>query len=294
MITKSQFKFLLYFVILSTTQSFAAGNFMKCNVTGYPTNGYTVQAGSDIKIPFSGSCTALISYPYGAANNLEITPISGVNANAIQVLDPNRNMYMAEIPLGGYGVDCMGGACSAITPGTVKNYTYYLVGKAPNTPGRRSVSVKYGVTAARFPAYAEWVHEFLFTYNVVAASCTLTSPNNSNLSLGTFNGEDLNDKTLTTTISLSCPSAQQANMTLSPTQPVINAAAGISGTTIDQLSIISRWSDTNQPVYLNRKKLVYLRSGTNQIGLTFKPNLLSNQYNTGEFRANYTLTIDYL
>lgn len=271
--------------------AFISGS-MSCSVSGYPTNGYTFQAGAEIKIPFSGTCQAVRAYPYGAGNNLQITPVSGANPARIQVLDPYSYTYMSQLPLGSYGPSCLGGRCSGIAAGTSVSYTYYVVGTAPSTPGRRMVKIDLGVTSANYPAYAEWIHSLMFIYNVSATSCSLSSPSNVNLNFGTLSSANVSDNTQHTSISINCPSAMRASLNLTPSQAAVNGTSGLSRTTLPGLNMQAKWGQ--DPVNFNSYIYRYLNTGTNTLDLNFVPVLEPGQSPSGAFQSQYTLTINYL
>lgn len=265
---------------------------LSCSVTGYPANGYTFQAGAEIKIPFSGTCQAVRAYPYGAGNNLQITPVFGANPARIQVLDPYSYTYMSQIPLGGYGPSCLGGRCARIAAGSSVSYTYYVVGTAPSTPGRRMVKIDLGVTSINYPAYAEWIHSLMFIYNVSATSCSLSSPSSVDLNFGTLSSASVSDNTQRTSISINCPSAMRASLTLTPSQAVVNGTSGLSRTTLSGLNMQAKWGQ--DPVNFNSAINKSLTTGPNTLDLNFVPVLEPGQSPSGAFQSQYTLTIDYL
>ena len=267
---------------------------INCSISGYPANGYEFAAGADIKVPFSGSCTALRTYPISAGTNLEITQISGIAPANLRVLDPYSNTYMAQLPLGSYGPSCLGGSCVPLWAGRSVSYVYYIVGTAPSTPGRRTARVKLGVTSTGgWQAYAEWIHELLFTYNVRAVSCTLSSPSAVNLNFGTISSANLGAATQSTSVSVTCPTTMRAAVTLTPSQAVVSANTGVSRTSLSGLNMQAIWSDSGNPVNFNTPRAMLLSAGSNSVNLTFRPQLEAGQSPAGAFQSQYTLNINY-
>jgi hypothetical protein len=272
--------------------AFITGN-MNCSVSGYPANGYTFQAGADMKVAFRGTCTVIRVFPYGAATNLQITNVSGAYPARLQVLDPYNNMYLVERPLGSYGASCLGGACNWLAVGSSVSYTYYVVGKAPNTAGTRIAQVNLGITASGYPSYAEWIHPFTFKYNVSAVSCALSSPSVVNLNFGTVNSAQISSSVQRTDISINCPSSMRAAITLTPTQSPVDASRGLSRTTLPGLNMQAFWTEQMEPVNFSTFGYKYLKAGSNSVGFSFKPVLEGGQSASGAFQSQYTLNISY-
>ena len=274
-------------------QAFISGS-IKCSLSGYPSNGYEFAAGAEMKVPFSGTCTAVRTYPSGAGTNLEITAISGTSPANLQVLDPYSNTYMLQLPLGSWGAACLGGTCAPILAGRSVSYVYYVVGTAPSTPGRRTARVKLGVTSTGgWQAYAEWFHEWLFIYNVRAVSCSLSSPSAVNLKFGTISSANLSAVSQSTSVSLNCPSSMRANVTLTPSQSVVSANTGVSRTTLAGLNMQAIWTDSGNPVVFTSPRAMVLRAGSNSVNLSFKPQLEAGKSPAGAFQSQYTLNINY-
>lgn len=264
-----------------------------CNVSGSNLSGYTFAAGAEMKVPFSGTCTAKRVFPGGAYPTLQITNSSGSNPARLYGLDPYSNTYMSTLPLGNYGADCLGGRCAWIPVGGKVSYTYYIGGTAPSTPGRRIARVTLGVTAIGYPNYAEWIHMTTFIYNVAAVSCTLSSPSAVNLKFGTISSANLSAVSQSTSVSLNCPSSMRANVTLTPSQSVVSANTGVSRTTLAGLNMQAIWTDSGNPVVFTSPRAMVLRAGSNSVNLSFKPQLEAGKSPAGAFQSQYTLNINY-
>ncbi|MBA2925487.1 fimbrial protein [Pseudomonas sp. P7] len=263
-----------------------------CNVSGSNLSGYTFAAGAEMKVPFSGTCTAKRPFPGGAYPTLQITNISGSNPARLYGLDPYSNTYMSTLPLGNYGGDCLGGRCAWIPVGGKVSYTYYIGGTAPSTPGIRRAQVMLGVTAIGYPNYAEWIHMTTFIYNVAAVGCSVSSSKTVNLNFGSISTANLNTAYQNTTISVNCQSDVRAAISLTPTQAAVNAT-GLSHTTLPGLNMQAFWSSNMDKVGFNSFAYKYLKAGPNSIGLSFQPVLEAGKSPAGAFRSQYTLTIDY-
>ncbi|MBI6853148.1 fimbrial protein [Pseudomonas cichorii] len=261
--------------------------------TSIPNSQYVFEPGENIKIALRGNCRIVRVFPYGAALNVEFTRTSGANAASLNILSPYSNMYMYPYPLGNAGPECLGGSCIALLPNGALDYTYYIVGKAPVEPGTRTVTIRLGITAVGFPAYAEWLHTFNLRYSIVSKACTLSSPAIVNLFMGSFGSGELNSKSQSTGITVNCPSSRVADVYVTPTQQAVNTTSGISRTTLSGLNMQALWSDTSTAVNFTSPRRVNLRAGGNSLGLTFRPQL-SGGSPAGAFQAGYTLVINYL
>jgi len=274
----------------------ATNNFIfECTFPGSPVAGFNFQAGESMKIPLTGTCTAIRNISRSAHLNLQITPLSGDNPARISVLDTWSNTYMAQLPLGDIGPSCLGGPCVPIPLRRIINYTHYIVGTAPLTPGRRSVQISLGVTDYSNPrTYNQWINYFTFTYNVPATSCKIINPN-FNMNFGTINTVDIsNQRSLDVEIAVNCPSAARAEVTLVPTQPIVSANRGLSRTSLDGLNMRTTWTSTTAAVNLNTPIKTGFTPGYNYISLSFTPELSAGQLPNGPFASNYTMIINYL
>ncbi|MDD1509320.1 fimbrial protein [Pseudomonas sp. CNPSo 3701] len=266
---------------------------ISCSVSGVPYNGYTFEPGAEVKIPFRGNCQAIRVFPYGAGINHELNLTSGSGIQ-LQLYDPVSNMYPLVLPLGSYGGNCLNPSCAYMAPGTAFSYTYYVVGRAPMSPGVRQMTLRLGYTAIGFPAYAEWVHQVSFKITVAPTSCRVSSPSSVELSFGSISGADLSKQSRSTSIVVNCPVSKLAGVYLVPSQGVVNASNGISQTTLSGLNMQALWSDTSRPVELSTARNMQLLAGNNALNLTFKPQLASSQSPAGAFQSQYTLVINYL
>lgn len=283
---------MLVWLVSLDVQAFTSGN-LACNVTGSNLDGYNFQAGAEMRVPFSGSCTVKRTFPKGAAANLQIGHILGANPANLQVMDFYNNSYMSELPLGSYGVTCLGGPCKRLAVGSNLSYSYVIAGTAPSTPGKRTAMVTLGVTSAGYPNYAEWFHNITFIYNVTAVSCTLSTPSAVNLNFGTVSNTSINGQTQSTKVSVNCPSEVRAAVSLTPSQAVVDANNGVSRTTLTGLNMKSLWTDTGNPVVFSNTRTIYMNAGANNVNLTFRPQVVSGQSPTGAFQSQYTLNISY-
>lgn len=274
----------LVWLVSLDAQAFISGN-LECNVTGSKTDGYTFQAGAEMQVSFSGSCTVKRTFPKGAAVNLQVGHILGANPARLRVMDFYNHSYMSELPLGSYGVTCLGGPCKRLAVGSNVSYTYAISGTAPSTPGRRTAMVTLGVTSAGYPNYAEWFHNTTFIYDVTAVSCTLSTPSAVNLSFGTISSTNIGSHLQSTDISIYCPSSMRADITLTPNQAQVDARIGVSRTTLPGLNMQALWNG-QEPVNFTSYIHKYLVAGQNRISLSFKPVLEAGQSPAVRSRVN--------
>ncbi len=272
--------------------AFIAGN-LECRVAGMNLDGYNFTAGEQMAVPLDGTCTVKRAFPNSARLNVSITPQSGTNPATLYIMNFYDKNYLPELPLGAYSGACLGGPCVRRPINTQIPYTYYISGKAPDTPGRRAAFVSLGVTSYGYPNYAEWFQTVWFVYNVAAAGCTLSSPSAVNLSFGSISSGDLSNQTQSTSVSVNCRSAVQATITLVPSQAVVSATTGVSRTTLNGLNMQALWTDTRNPVNFSSPRYMQMGVGNNNINLSFQPQLAAGQSPAGTFQSQYTLTIDY-
>ncbi|PVZ12668.1 MULTISPECIES: fimbrial protein [unclassified Pseudomonas] len=276
--------------------AFISGS-MVCG-TSVPDYNYTFEPGAAFRIPFSGNCTAIRVFPFGAAANLSIQPTSGTAPAEIRVLDTYSNTYMSKFGLGTAGAACLGGGkagpCPFIPVNGRVDYTYYLVGTAPYSPGTRTATVRLGITAVRYPDYAEWLHTFTFRYTVASTACTLLSPSSLNLNFGTISSATLSNQVQRVAVSVNCPTQKMADVYLIPTQQTVNTSGGVAKTTLDGLNMQALWGDTNAPINFSTARRLLLGTGINSVALAFKPQLAGGQTPSGAFQSGYTLVINYL
>lgn len=290
---RRKFEWLLLAVWLMSldARAFINGN-LECNVTRLNPDGYVFQAGSEIRVSFSGNCTVKRTFPKGAATNLQMGHIIGINPS-LEVMDFYNSSYMLQMPLGSYGTSCLGGPCKRLAVGSNISYTYAIYGRAPSTPGRRTALMTLGVTSWGYPNYAEWIHSNTFIYDVSAVSCTLSTPSAISLDFGMVSNTSIGGRIQSTSVSVNCPSAVTAKVTLTPSQPVVNENNGVSRTTLAGLNMQAVWSDTGNPVVFSNTRTIYMNAGANNVNLMFRPQVVSGQSPTGAFQSQYTLNISY-
>lgn len=273
-------------------QALIGGN-VECGTPGYPVLGYRFQPGEAINIEYSGTCTIRRAFPYAAGVNTSITYGTGYNHAALQFVDPSSWTYMPLLDIGQFSGICLGGPCQRLPINTVVRYRYDLVGTAPRTTGKRNVQVRIGVTSLNYLAWAEWFLDIPFMYTVYTPSCTLSSPSAVNLRFGTLSNTDLSNQVQSTTVSVTCAAAVQATATLVPSQAVVSATTGVSRTTLAGLNMQAIWTDSYNPVDFSGVRNLQLKTGSNNVNLSFKPQPVAGQSPTGAFQSQYTLTIDY-
>lgn len=273
-------------------QALIGGN-VECGTPGYPTYGYRFQPGEAINIEYSGTCTIRRAFPYAAGVNTSITYGTGYNHAALQFVDPSSWTVMPLLDIGQFSGICLGGTCQQLPINTVVRYRYNLVGTAPRTTGTRNVQVRIGVTSLNYLAWAEWFLDMPFMYTVYTPACTLSSPSAVNLRFGTISNADLSSQVQSTTVSVTCATAVQATATLRPSQAVVSATTGVSRTTLAGLNMQAIWTDSYNPVDFSGVRNLQLKTGSNNVNLSFKPQPVAGQSPTGAFQSQYTLTIDY-
>ncbi|WDU60714.1 fimbrial protein [Pseudomonas poae] len=273
-------------------QALIGGN-VDCGTPGYPTFGYRFQPGEAINVEYSATCTIRRAFPYAAGVNTSVTYGSGYNHAALQFVDPSSWTYVPLLDIGQFSGVCLGGTCQRLPINTVVRYRYNLVGTAPRTTGTRNVQVRIGVTSLNYLAWAEWFLDMPFVYTVYTPACTLSSPSAVNLRFGTISNADVSSQVQSTSVSVTCAAAVQATATLVPSQAVVSATTGVSRTTLAGLNMQAIWTDSYNPVNFTSPRNLQLKTGSNAINLSFKPQLVAGQSPTGAFQSQYTLTINY-
>jgi len=275
-------------------QALTDGNFTSCTIGGPQYDTYDFTAGEEFEVTVSGRCTASRAFSRGFHETLEITYLSGGDYARLSGIDSFTNTVIPQLPLGNSISNCLGNFCRPITVGMFIPYQFSIRGTAPKTPGKRRALIKLGVTAIGSPLYAEWIREFNLTYDVKAASCSLSSPNAVNLNFGTISSVDLDNASQSTTVLLNCPSTLRADVTLTPSRTIIGPDYGTSETSLAGLNMRAFWADTGNPVRLNSTRPMQLSAGSNSLGLSFRPQLEKGKSPSGAFLSQYTLTISYL
>ncbi|WP_460952600.1 fimbrial protein [Pseudomonas marginalis] len=273
-------------------QALIGGN-VECGTPGSPIYGYRFQPGEAINIEYSEKCTIRRAFPYAAGVNTSITYGTGYNHADLQFVDPSRWTVMPLLDIGQFSGICLGGTCQRLPINTVVPYRYRLMGTAPRTTGTRYVQVRIGVTSLNYLAWGEWFLDLPFVYTVYTPACTLSSPSAVNLRFGTISNADLSSQVQSATVSVTCPTAVQATATLRPSQAVVSATTGVSRTTLAGLNMQAIWTDSYNPVDFSGVRNLQLKTGSNNVNLSFKPQPVAGQSPTGAFQSQYTLTIDY-
>ncbi|CRM18373.1 MULTISPECIES: fimbrial protein [Pseudomonas] len=278
--------------ISQPAQALVEGN-VNCTQQSIPPDGYTFEPGQAIRVTYQGSCIIRRTFPYSAGLNTQINYMSGSDQATLKLLDPYHNTYFSDLPLGIYSGNCLGGTCKRLPVNTSVPYHFILVGNAPRTPGVRYVAVLLGVTSQNYLGYGEWFVQTLFEYTVLPPACSLSSPGSVNLRFGSISNSELNNQMQSTTVSINCKSAMRANVYLLPNQAVVNATTGVTRTSLAGLNMQALWTDTLNPVNFTTPRFMQLRVGSNDVNLSFKPQLAAGQSPTGAFQSQYTLNIDY-
>ncbi|WP_330208232.1 MULTISPECIES: fimbrial protein [Pseudomonas] len=266
---------------------------LNCTVPGVPSGGYTFTPGQAIRIVFEGTCTVRRAFPYSAGLNTRINYMSGPNQAPLRWSDPYNNIYLYDLNIGQYSRNCLGGYCRPLPLNTVVPYRYILVGTAPQTAGTRWIGVLLGVTSENWLGYGEWFLNTGFSYTVVPPACSLSSPGSVNLRFGSISNSDLNNQMQSTTVSIKCSAQMRANVYLLPNQTVVSPTTGVTRTSLAGLNMQALWTDTLNPVNFTTPRFMQLRVGSNDVNLSFKPQLAAGQSPTGAFQSQYTLNIDY-
>ncbi|NWD74515.1 fimbrial protein [Pseudomonas gingeri] len=270
------------------------GGNVDCSMPGYPTFGYRFTPGEAINVEYAGTCTIRRAFPYAAGINTSVSYGTGANHATLRFADPASSTYVPLLDLGQFSGICLGGACQKLPINSVVRYRYNLIGTAPRTTGTRTLQVRIGVTSLNYPTYAEWFVDMPFVYTVFAPACTLSSPSSVSLRFGAISNAGLRNQVQSTSVSLSCKASAQANITLAPSQAVVSATTGVSRTSLAGLNMQALWTDSGNPVNFTSQRYMPLRSGSNNVNLSFIPQLEAGKSPTGAFQSQYTLTINYL
>ena len=272
------------------------GDSMDCTVNTTNLRGYVFEPGEFYKIRLSGVCTAKRLFASGASVNVQFTLTEGPNQGILRIIDTYANTlrYLEETPLGSQVNSCLGGRCARLPPGSTVSYGYDLFITAASKPGRRTITVALGATMVGTPNYAQWIHTAIFSYDVRAPSCSLSSPSTVNMSFGAISPSLIDSSMQFTSVSVNCPSDMRATATLVPSQAIVSAANGVSRTTLAGLNMRAIWTDSANSVDFNSPRQLLLKRGSNSINLGFKPELATGKTAYGDFKSQYTLNINYL
>lgn len=253
----------------------------------------TVSAGQDISFAILLDCTVLRRYPVALGLSYTSGYVGYLVGPKFEVGSNGR-----QVTEGGMGTSsgvCLPVTCTALPV----NYRFQTVvmfkGVAGNTPG--NYFFVYGLygTSLGWEYYSDTIVAGVMSYTVENPPCNLVSSNAANLQFGTLSSADFSAVSQTASINLSCKSATQATVKLTPTQSVVDSASGISATTLAGLSMVSNWADTGAAVNFSGTRSLSLKAGSNTLGVRFKPRLNSPTVQpVGSFNSQYTLTINYL
>lgn len=265
-----------------------------CTTLGTPVNGYEAPPGAWVQIPIQGTCTAQRAFPQGLYVNYDLYTTAG-STQKMDLGSPIFNVYVPMVPIGTRSGICFDTVCGNYTAGKTFTYSFFLTGQAPTTPGFSWVYLSFGYTSAYNTAVSEWIFkDALYRIRVLDNSCKLRSPSSVNLSFGSISSANLDNEKQSTSVMVDCPSAKSANISLIPTQGIVDASTGLARTTLSGLNMQASWTDTSSPVSLGNARAMQLKSGSNALNLTFKPKLASTQAPVGAFQSQYTLVINYL
>ncbi|KAA0945709.1 fimbrial protein [Pseudomonas sp. ANT_H14] len=277
--------------IAAPAQALVNGN-LNCGTKTIPR--YTFEAGQQVEINISGSCTVTRRFPYGAALNQLITLTSGSRQPRFSIINNYTATTLPEVPLGSNTGVCLGAGsvCKEAKVGTVLPYNLTLKGTAP-AAGNYNFHFQFGVTSINWMDYAEWIFELPIIYTVTAPACSLSSVNSATLNFGSLSSADYASAKQTANISVTCLSAKTADLVLTSSQTVYSAAAGLSYTSLTGLFLQAQWADTASAVTLNATRTMQLAKGSNTVAISFVPYVLTQAFPTGTFQNQYTLTINY-
>lgn len=265
-----------------------------CTMPGVPVNGYEAPPGAQISIPIEGTCTAKRPFPQGLHVNYDLYTTAG-STQKMDLGSPIYNVFVPMVPIGTRSGICFDTICGSYTAGKTFTYSFFLTGQAPKTPGFSWVYLSFGYTSAYNTAVSEWIFkDSLYRIRVLDNTCTLKSPSSVSLSFGSISSANLDNEKQSTSVVVDCPSAKSANVSLMPTQGIVDASTGLARTTLSGLNMRASWTDTASPVNLGVATTMQLRSGSNALNLSFKPQLASTQAPVGAFQSQYTLVINYL
>lgn len=284
---------ILGWLFASQAQAVVSGG-ITCSVSGTPINGYEALPGAQVKMPIEGTCTAKRSFPQGLHVNYDLYTTAG-STQKMDLGSPIYNVYIPMVPIGTRSGICFDTSCGNYTAGKTFTYSFFLTGQAPTTPGFSWVYLSLGYTSAYDTNVSEWIlKDARYRIRVLDNTCTLKSPSSVSLSFGSISSADLDNEKQSTSVMVDCPSAKSANVSLMPTQGIVDASTGLARTTLSGLNMQASWTDTASPVNLGIARTMQLESGSNALNLSFKPQLASTQAPVGAFQSQYTLVINYL
>lgn len=281
------------FVFIAPPAHALVGGNLNCDAK-QPLLRYTFEAGQQIEINISGSCTVTRRFPYGAALNQLISLTSGTRQPRFSIINNYTATTLPEVGLGSNTGVCLGAGsvCREAPIGTVLPYNLSLKAVAPE-PGKYNFHFQFGVTSINWLDYAEWIFQLPIAYTVTAPACNLSSASSATLNFGSLSSADYSVAKQTANISVTCLSAKTADLVLTSSQTVLSAAGGLSYTSLAGLFLQAQWADTASAVTLNATRTIQLAKGSNTVAISFIPYVMNQTVPTGTFQNQYTLTINY-
>lgn len=279
--------------LLSAPAQALIENNMTCNNSNSSGELGNVAPNTRFTLVMEGSCTITRWYPVGASLQfVQSKPIG--TPPSVMAFYLGTGAQLPEVPVGTPGTVCIPISCQPLRVGRVVPYSVALVGITAATTGQHWLVVQLTDTSiGGWHNYGDYINSLLIRYTVTAPSCSLTSPGTVNLNFGTLRNDSLQNVSQNTTVSLNCATALQANVTLASNQQTMDAANGLSTTSLSGLNMAARWTDSNTAVSLNSARSINLRAGDNSLNLGFSPRLAAGASPAGSFQAQYTLTLDY-
>lgn len=252
-----------------------------------------VSPGQDISFVILLDCKVLRRYPIG----LNLSYTSGYTQNPVgpKFEVGSNGRRVSEGGMGSTAGVCLPATCTALPVGYRFQTVVVFKGVAGTKPGKYVFLYGLFATSLGWENYSDAVTAGVMFYTVENPACSLVSSDSANLQFGTLSSADFSAASQTAYIDLSCKSATQATVKLTPTQSVVDSAAGISATTLAGLSMASNWADTGAAVNFSTTRSLNFNAGSNTLGVRFQPRLNSPSVQpVGSFNSQYTLTITYL
>ncbi|MGC7840852.1 fimbrial protein [Pseudomonas wayambapalatensis] len=269
------------------------GNNLTCASTPLQMDRGTLAPGDIFTIPVSLDCNITRRFPVGANITYNAQYSNGTPLGTFVVMANGQQVSRGG--LGTTGTTCMPNGCTALPVGTRFTISTNIYTRAVDRPGPYFLQFNYAITSiGGYENWSEWVYSGLVQYTVANPACRLNSTAPSNVYFGTLSNAETASASQVANIAVNCQSASTIRATLTPTQAVVNAAQGLSATTLSGLSMASTWADTNSPVALGSARSIALAAGTNNLSLRFQPRLNNaGAPPTGNFSSQYTLTLTY-
>lgn len=285
--------------LLPTTDASAIQGGARCTrpyVGGEIYNFGIVNPGQEIVLTLPISCVMSFTYPF----SMNISHLSGYDSSAglVGPAAHSITVHGVQVPEGGFGTSgsvCPLGGCGALMQNTRFNSNVIFRLNAGQQPGNYVFRLKIFGTHRPNVQYSDEVNIGVIKYVVRSPACALTSGGSKALDFGDFVNTVTSSKVQVANINFSCTSDAQVTAKLIANQSVVNSASGISATTLNGLSMVSKWSDTDSPVDLGGTRSFSFRTGMNTLGIKFQLRLNnSGTPPVGKFSSQYTLVIDYL